>query len=218
MKDHFTRLLLLSCSLLLIACSSDDDEFGKVETFVSQRTLEFGPVLQQCSGLPFGYMACFEGTDAEGNLNLIGYFSTEDFRYEWGYNYRLRIETTTVVDPRISKPLTTIRLLEPYQKTAADLSAPFEISLLSLEYSFSTEEDGYRLFSRELVCLADSDCILLADLLEHEEMSVRLEIMVPEHSDEPLTLIKVICFEPTDLNYTYPSQATCAFGNYRDED
>lgn len=216
MKDYITRLLLLACSLLLIACSSEEDEFGKVETFVYQSTLEFGPVLQQCMHLWIS--RCFQGTTADGNLTLFTYFATDDFQYEWGYNYRLRIEETIVTDPRMSKPSITIRLLEPYQKTPADLSAPFEVSLISLDFHFLKEDERYSLFDKELVCLSDSDCILLEELQEQEEMSVRLEVMVSEQSDAPLTLVKILCFEPSEVYFNNPAEASCVYGNFRNED
>lgn len=158
-----------------------------LRTQVCHLTLDIKPYRTPCMGV--GLVSCM--LTRENDVGDYGNFydAIRGFSFEWGYAYRLRVETTPVPDPPADGSSIDYRLIELSAKTPVAASTEFEVALAplvdtteALGLVFSGDcSSGYTLFGKPINFDAGLSCESFRAITSATiPNSVRLEFSTPE--------------------------------------
>ena len=177
--------------LLLSACSSVTGDGAEDRILIQHHKVA-------CEGS--FYQTCLLTRDSEQDSWTYFYDDIEEFEFEWGYQYELRVISTEVVNPPADASSRTYSLVELVRKVKVDEDSSFEFNLMpdsGFAERVSTTE--FQL-AREVNFSCDtSTCDTVASLLT-QEMAMVLIFQHADDSSGRLRLQEISCSDtPTQF-------------------
>ncbi|MFK7860430.1 MAG: DUF4377 domain-containing protein [Granulosicoccus sp.] len=133
MRSITKRLIGATLSLVLLSsCSSTSGDGEGDRTLMQSRGGEVRMLINHhkagCQGLY--YQTCLLTRESEQDSWSYFFGPIEDFEFEWGYQYELRVRVTEIDDPPEDASSRHYSLVEQVQKTKVDAGSSFEFSLM----------------------------------------------------------------------------------------
>lgn len=177
-----TLAVMATALMLLISCSSSSSREERI--LINHHK-------EPCQGS--AYQTCLLTRESEQQPWAYFYDSIENFDFEWGYQYQLRVRVTDVANPPADASSKHYSLIEQVQTLKVDEGTDFDLFLMPYEsFTERLSATEFRLGQEITFHCELSTCDSVASLLS-QEMAMVLSFQHANDATGRLRLQKILC-------------------------
>jgi hypothetical protein len=176
---------------LLFGCNSGSDHHAR-STVTTEETIYIDHYKTHCTACPSGlYLRSKTDKDDVWYSNIDG---IDDFHYEWGHKYKVRVRKEKDTDPKTVGGGTKYFLLEVLEDNIVELNTLFTLTVYERANAAlsKVEENLYWYGGQKLLACKPADCSAI-EAFQDQDLEILIEVTYQESVDDPLMITQVLC-------------------------
>jgi len=182
--------ICLSLFLLIIGGCAQDSGNSRIEIFYINH------YKAECHGLEL--RLCLQTRRNQNDEWTFFHSAIAGFDYEWGYAYKIEVDTETIINPPQDSSSKRYTLLNVIEKVKEPTTSIFDISVSRAGALINiATANHYEMYADKKIMCLDADCAIIESLLV-QDLAILFEFRHQLDSPGPLIVSQIKCSSSRD--------------------